>query len=646
MIRWTLCPIFEINVIKTKGNLVSSQETTIQYSYKESFERLHRLMIGSYKLLVMPVTLILLLEIGHMLARVLTANLFDYIESGDTTSIGMLIILIMLQDYIFLMVDVLVIRNIVIKIGYRLWKEMTMRVVTHVAYLGADFFSSIPISKINDRIRKIDRIVDLIEMACWNVVGNILQAIITIVVLAFVQPFAIPITLISFYLFYVFNSKTIKNQTPARARRKETEEKFVAEPAMRVIQANGTLSANTALDRTLQWLNTGFDKVLRVGKVELGYALVGSGIMRDVVLFLGRRGILALTLMMAANYQMMSISEVVLTYTLVETMFISVWGIVRFLHQFDYEMPSIANVDELVMLERSVQEPDNPISITSGPLQYVFDMVSFQYQRIELRSTAEEKSRSTKAEVIRNRYGLTDPKVETNQEKNNQLIGINLVVNAGEKVALVGESGAGKSTLAGLFTRSRLPQIGTITVNGVDISNVSSAQLQSRIAIVPQGTAIDIFNDTLIYNVTLGDPRFTEDDVVQALRMASLWETVSRWPENIYEMIGERGRTMSGGQQQRLAIARAVIRNPDLIILDEATSALDTATERKIQESLDKLMVGRTAIIIAHRLSTIKDVDKIVVMTNGKIVEVGTWEELIQANGEFYRMVISQQLED
>ena len=208
---------------------------------------------------------------------------------------------------------------------------------------------------------------------------------------------------------------------------------------------------------------------------------------------------------------------------------------------------------------------------------------------------------------------------------------INLDVKAGEIVAFVGKSGSGKTTLVNLLARFFNTDEGSITVNGVNIKNIHLGVYRNKFAIVPQETFL--FGGTIKENISFGK-EVTDEEIVSAVKMANAYNFIQEDLPNKFETeVGERGALLSGGQKQRIAIARALIKNPEIMILDEATSALDSESEKLVQEALDSLMEGRTTFVIAHRLSTIVRADKIVVMENGEIKEMGTHSELIAMNG-------------
>ncbi|MEK4510220.1 ABC transporter ATP-binding protein [Paenibacillus sp. FSL K6-2524] len=249
--------------------------------------------------------------------------------------------------------------------------------------------------------------------------------------------------------------------------------------------------------------------------------------------------------------------------------------------------------------------------------------------------TEEYKGRQ-KPESVRGEFKFENVSFQYKDSDRHVLDDFTLKVKPGETVAFVGESGSGKSTILSLIIGFYKPQGGKIWIDGISMSELSMAKYRQSLAIVLQDNIL--FSGTIRENITYGLPHISEEKVQQAIWMANLQDVIENLPDGLETSVGEHGGRLSGGQRQRIAIARALVRDPQIIILDEATSALDNLSERHVQQAMEQLMKGRTTFIVAHRLSTVKNADKIVVMKKGRIVESGTYEELLKQKGEFYKL--------
>lgn len=265
-------------------------------------------------------------------------------------------------------------------------------------------------------------------------------------------------------------------------------------------------------------------------------------------------------------------------------------------------MASLDRVSEVLDYDLKVEEIENPVDISGLKNKIEFKNIGFFYDRDNI--------------ILKN-FSLTIPK--------------------GKTIALVGQSGSGKTTIANLLTRFYDVSEGEILIDGINIKDLNLKQYRHLLGMVTQESVL--FNDSVFNNILMGKPEATEAEVIEAAKIANAHQFIEMLPEKYHTNIGDDGNKLSGGQKQRISIARAVLKNPPIMILDEATSALDTESERFVQEALEKMMQNRTSLVIAHRLSTIQKADLIVVMERGNIVEQGTHQELFKKNGVYRKLV-------
>lgn len=276
-------------------------------------------------------------------------------------------------------------------------------------------------------------------------------------------------------------------------------------------------------------------------------------------------------------------------------------------YQVKTGLAAAERVFDVLEVENTVTDKPDAIQKTSFNESIIIENINFKYED----------------EIVLKNFSLQIPK--------------------GKTVALVGQSGSGKSTIANLLTRFYDVNKGSIKIDNIDIKDLSMNSLRNLMGLVTQDSIL--FNDTIKNNILLGKQNATDDEIIEALKIANAYEFVKDLPSGINTNIGDAGGKLSGGQKQRLSIARAVLKNPPIMILDEATSALDTESEKFVQIALENMMQNRTSIVIAHRLSTIQKADVIVVMQKGEIVEQGTHDELLSKNGMYSKLVMMQSFE-
>ncbi|MFD2910153.1 ABC transporter ATP-binding protein [Flavobacterium ardleyense] len=283
---------------------------------------------------------------------------------------------------------------------------------------------------------------------------------------------------------------------------------------------------------------------------------------------------------------------------------------------------------------KSISKASYQVKTGLAAAERVFDV-------LEVENTITDKENAIVKTSFENHIKIEN--INFRYENENVLNSFSLEILKGKTVALVGQSGSGKSTIANLLTRFYDVQEGTIKIDGTDIKDMTLTSLRDLMGLVTQDSIL--FNDSIKNNILLGKPNATDEEIIEALKIANAYEFVKDLPNGIETNIGDAGGKLSGGQKQRLSIARAVLKNPPIMILDEATSALDTESEKFVQIALENMMQNRTSVVIAHRLSTIQKADKIVVMQKGEIVEQGTHDELLALSGTYSKLVMMQSFE-
>ncbi|MBP3252918.1 MAG: ABC transporter ATP-binding protein [Bacteroidales bacterium] len=393
------------------------------------------------------------------------------------------------------------------------------------------------------------------------------------------------------------------NRNSVKGQRKAGELLSVAEEALSMVKTTKSLNAERAVTDRFVAANDSYTKTMTrvIARNELASPLTeffSIAILATVVLIGGS---------MVLNSQMHP--AVLIAFTVIFSRIISpVKELIIAYYNFKKGEAAAQRINAVFEQKEGIEEKANPIQKCTFTDNITFEHVSFQY----------------------------------NDNSNFAVSDVNFTVRKGQKVALVGSSGAGKSTLFDLFMRFIDPAKGTVRIDGTDIREYNINALRSCFGIVTQESIL--FNDTVRNNIAFGLDDVSDEDIVRAARIANAEEFIEQLPDKYQTVTGDRAVKLSGGQRQRLCIARAVLRNPDILLMDEATSAMDTENEHKVTQAINNAMQGRTMIMIAHRLSTVVDSDMILVMDKGRIVECGTHQQLLQLNGVYSELIKLQTL--
>ncbi len=498
-----------------------------------------------------------------------------------------------------------VMRYLMLTAGERLVSRMRHRLHDHIQFLSIRYIEETQVGGIISRVMSdVEAVRNLLFGGLLNFVVNVVRMLVLLGVLAYLDLWMTVASIILLPSYAVVFFRFRRKLRPAWRHIREEVSHLTARVAevfggARVVKVFVKERYENGI--FFRWVNDLLRKNMRVHRIHLG---MHSG--ADAVAQLSRVLVLGLGAWRVVEGQI-SAGDLLAFTGMLWMFFDPMIEAVQINNQLQQAMVSMERIYEV--LDRQPEVREAPTAVRVGRLQgeVRFENVGFRYDR---------------------------------QNPLPTLDGVSFAIQPGECLAVVGPSGAGKTTLANLLARLYDVESGRICVDGLDVRDLALAPYRRNLAVVLQDNWL--FNGTVRENIAYARPDCQEADVLRAAEQANAMEFIERLPQKFDEAVGERGVRLSGGQKQRLAIARAILADPRILILDEATSSLDSRTERLIQDALDRLMQGRTSLVIAHRLSTITNADRILALDAGKIVELGTHDQLLAARGFYYRMFMEQ----
>ncbi|MGB5106964.1 MAG: ABC transporter ATP-binding protein [Candidatus Zixiibacteriota bacterium] len=490
------------------------------------------------------------------------------------------------------------------KIGGSIIADIRSELFEHLEQVSLKFYQKHQVGEVLSRLMSdASRIQDLFSNTLLSLLTNVLFALSILVYLFLINWYLALIALIPLPItIYLSHRYGLKMNTISR-----TLQEAVAELSSRVQEKLVGLKTVKAFGKELEERKK-VDVVLdQLKGIYVKYS-VNQSLARSFVQILSFFGVivfLSIGAYLVATGKMLP-GELIAFFILLNWLNMPIQALASANVEIQGIMASVDRVFEYLDFRRDCVEDPQPITLGKARGEIVFDKVGFTYG-----------------------------------ENGFRMAGYNLTVAAGEKVAIVGPSGGGKSTIVNLAMRFYDPQEGSVKLDGVDFRKLAFKSLRDNIALVDQEPLL--FNMSIFENIAYSNPAAAREDVIAAARVANIHEYIEALPSGYDTIVGERGVTLSGGEKQRICLARAVLKDPSVLILDEATSALDSISEQLIQQALEKILVNKTAIIVAHRLSTVQRADRIVTIKNGEIVDQGTHSELM-SRSSVYRELAEKQL--
>lgn len=539
-----------------------------------------------------------------IISMVLTA-----IASGDITRIHNLNLTLIITGIVLSEITGHIMWNRVVvpifwKTQDKIMADLNMTCFDHLQSMSSSFFNNrfagSLVSQVNKFVGSYERLTDALT---FNVFKLLVSIIVTTIILAPKAPLIsvaiITISAISAPLLWRARQKQLPfNKSWAEAETARTGQ--MADAISNILAVKAFAGEATEQKRMQKRVDSVYEKAIATMKVAMKQELLTGFVQRSINI-----AVIIIAILLAERGSI-NVGVIYLSLTFTIGIMRRLWDLGNTFKTFTRVIGDASDMVEILNIEPEIQDIEDPL-----PLRVPFGGISFH----DVTFGHEEGSDS----------------LFTN---------LNLEIKPGEHIGLVGHSGGGKTTITKLLMRFMDIQSGQISIDGQDISKVTQSQLRQAISYVPQEALL--FHRSLSDNISYGKPGAKKSEIIQAAKMAHAHEFIKDLPDGYDTLVGERGVKLSGGQRQRIAIARAMIKKAPILVLDEATSALDSESESLIQDSLWKLIEGRTAIVIAHRLSTIQKMDRIIVLNKGKIVEQGSHQELLD-NGDTYHDLWSHQ---
>jgi ATP-binding cassette, subfamily B, bacterial len=484
-------------------------------------------------------------------------------------------------------------------VGQRVMHRLRTDVFTHLQRQSIGFFTRTRTGEVQSRITNdIGGMESVVTSTATSIAANLTTAVATVVAMA---ALSWQLSLVSLVVLppAIFLSRRV-----ARMRREITAQRQRELADLNVTIEEGLSISGVQLSKTMGTAPALIERFTassnRLIDLELRSELAGRWRMASMtIVFAAIPAVIYLAAGLPFTAGTMSIGTLVAFTALQGNLFRPLMGLLNVGVQLTSSLALFARIFEYLDLPVDIQEPSDPVRLAAPRGHLRFEDVTFAYAGSESAAVA----------------------------------GVSLDVPAGTSLALVGETGSGKSTIASLIARLHDPTAGRITIDGVDLRDLALGDLASIVGVVSQETYL--LHTTVRENLRYARPDATDEQIVAAARAAQIHDVITALPDGYDTMVGSRGHRFSGGEKQRMAIARTLLRDPRILVLDEATSALDNETERAVQRAFEELSRGRTTVTIAHRLSTIRDADQIVVVDHGRVLESGTHDGLVDAGGRY-----------